>query len=429
MLGLALVPFVVATVAGLVWLWPRHATVATHPLGKATPLVNATVSSARVTPCATGPGVCQDVAIRVTSGPDAGRTVALPQTQLGPGVTTVKGGERIVAGRVVDPASGHVYYYFADFQRGVPLIVLSLLFAAAVVGVARWRGLAALVGLGVAWLVLVRFALPDILDGRSPVAVALVASAAIMIPVLYLAHGLNARSTTALLGTLVSLALTGLLAAVFVAATHLSGLASEESTYLTSLAGKVSWSGLMLAGVVIGSLGALNDVTVTQASATWELHDANPDRPPARLYQAGMRIGRDHIASSVYTLVLAYAGATLPLLILFALAGQPFHAVVTGETVAEELVRTLVGSIGLVASVPITTALAALIVTRAGSNEMVPVRGRAPRLPEPGTGRFRRKRAKPASPAAEGAPGWTPPRRERDFWDADSDREPRPGAF
>ena len=370
LLGLALGPFLIATAVGLVWLWPRHGTVRTHRLGKPAPLEYATVTETHTTGCATGgAAVCQDATIRVTSGPDAGQTVALPQAELGPGVATLKRADHIVVGRVADRTSPRVYYYFADYQRGYPLAILALLFAIAVVVVARWRGLAALAGVGVAWLVLVRFAIPDLLDGRRPVAVALVASAAIMIPVLYLAHGLNIRTSTALLGTLASLGLTGILAAAFVAATHLSGLASEEATYLSTLAGNVSWSGLMLAGVVIGSLGALNDVTVTQASATWELHAANPRRPAAGLYQAGMRIGRDHIASSVYTLVLAYAGATLPLLILFALAGQPFHTVVTSETVAEELVRTLVGSIGLVASVPITTALAAFIVARGPAGE------------------------------------------------------------
>jgi hypothetical protein len=173
----------------------------------------------------------------------------------------------------------------------------------------------------------------------------------------------------------------------------------------------------MLAGVVIGSLGALNDVTITQASAAWELYEANPDRPGTRLYQAAMRIGRDHIASSVYTLVLAYAGATLPLLILFALAGQPFHVVVTGETVAEELVRTLVGSIGLVASVPITTALAAFIVTRRGEAGPPGVPTGDVRWPRQSTRGLER------APAEERAPepvdrqrSRRPPRRERGSW-------------
>jgi uncharacterized membrane protein len=182
----------------------------------------------------------------------------------------------------------------------------------------------------------------------------------------YVAHGVSARTTTALLGTLGSLALTALLAAVFVSATHLTGLASEETTSLQSAVGDVSLSGLVLAGIVIGSLGVLNDVTVTQASAVWEVHAANPSQSRRRLYSSGMRVGRDHIASTVYTLVLAYAGASLPLLILFSVAGQNLTNVLTGDLVGVEIVRTLVGSIGLVAAVPLTTALAAIVVATSG---------------------------------------------------------------
>ena len=435
-LAFALAPFIAATVVGLVWLWPRHGVTNLHPLGVPAPLVNATVLTAKDTTCGPdGLSRCQDITIRVTSGPDRGRTVSLPQEVLGPGVPDLHRGDLIVVGRNVDPLGGPVQYNFADFQRAFPLWLLAIAFAVAVVLVARWRGLAALGGLAVAWLVLIKFVLPNVLNGRSPVAVALVASAAIMIPVLYLAHGLNVRTTTALLGTLASLALTGALAAIFVAATHLTGTASDEATYIASLAGHINWSGLMLAGVVIGSLGVLNDVTVTQASATWELHDANPDRPPSRLYRSSMRIGRDHIASSVYTLVLAYAGASLPLLILFALAGQPVHSVLTGETVAEELVRTLVGSIGLVASVPITTALAVLIVTRARAETTEPDpnpaqhRSRWATVVERIDGTRRGRRVRPARPPAQPitktpqpdqtrpAAPWQPPKAERDFWD------------
>lgn len=203
-------------------------------------------------------------------------------------------------------------------------------------------------------------------DRESPVAVALVASAVIIFVVVYVAHGVSARTTTALLGTLGSLALTALLAAVFVSATHLTGLASEETTSLQSAVGDVSLSGLVLAGIVIGSLGVVNDVTVTQASAVSEVHAANPSQSRRRLYSSGMRVGRDHIASTVYTLVLAYAGASLPLLILFSVAGQNLTNVLTGDLVGVEIVRTLVGSIGLVAAVPLTTALAAIVVATSG---------------------------------------------------------------
>ena len=149
-------------------------------------------------------------------------------------------------------------------------------------------------------------------------------------------------------------------------------LVYDYDNHTVSAVGNVSLSGLMLAGVVIGSLGVLNDVTVTQASAVWEIHGANPTRPFGDLYRSGMRVGRDHIASTVYTLVLAYAGASLSLLILFTVADQPIANVVTGDLVAQEIVRTLVGSIGLVSAVPITTALAAFVADRSLHREPVP---------------------------------------------------------
>jgi uncharacterized membrane protein len=281
---------------------------------------------------------------------------------LGPGVPELHRGDKIVLGRTVDPTNGRVDYYFDDFQRRTPMLLLAGLFAVLVVAVGRWRGLASLVGLALTALVLVRFLIPSILEGNSPVAVAIVASAAIIFVVIYVAHGLNAKTTTALLGTLGSLGVTAALAALFVAATHLTGLSSEETTSLQSTIGNVPLQGLILAGVIIGSLGVLNDVTVTQASAVWEIHEANPERPARDLYRAGMRIGRDHIASTVYTLVLAYAGASLSLLILFSLSNQNVANVLTGDLVGQEIVRALVGSIGLVASVPLTTALAVAVV-------------------------------------------------------------------
>jgi uncharacterized membrane protein len=242
-----------------------------------------------------------------------------------------------------------------------------------------------------------------------------VGSSIIMLAVLYLVHGLNARTTTALLGTLVSLGLTGVLAGVFVAASHITGLASEEATYLLAVGGRLNLSGVLLAGVVIGSLGALNDVTVTQASSVWELHAVNPALRAVDLYRSGMRIGRDHIASTVYTLVFAYAGASLPLLILFTLADRRVGDILTSEVVAEEIVRTLVGSIGLVASVPLTTALASAVVTH-GVEATKPTRRlprRRPSLRAAGERLALRRRRRAHARRDQ----WRPPRGEREFWD------------
>jgi uncharacterized membrane protein len=159
-----------------------------------------------------------------------------------------------------------------------------------------------------------------------------------------------------------SLALTTLLGVVFIDLARFSGFAEDTAFYLEAYGGVLDVRGLLLAGVVIGALGALDDMTVTQASVVWELRANSPKLTPARLFRSGMNVGRDHVASTVNTLVLAYAGASLPLLLLFVIAQQPVTTVANTELVATEIVRTLVGSIGLVASVPLTTWLAVRFV-------------------------------------------------------------------
>jgi uncharacterized membrane protein len=278
-------------------------------------------------------------------------------------------------------------YHFADYERGPPLIFLTLLFAVVVVALSQWRGVLAMVGLAASLGLLIVFVLPAILAGSDPLAVSIVGGSAIMFVTLYLAHGFNARTTTAILGTLASLALTGVLALIFVEAARFTGFGSEEAVFLQVAAQQVNLQGLLLGGIIIGTLGVLDDVTVTQASAVWELRIANPAYSALDLYRSALRIGRAHIASTVNTLVLAYAGAALPLLILFTLSNRALGEVVTSEIVAEEIVRTLVGSVGLVASVPITTGLAALVA----SKEEVTPASDAATTPREGT--YRRPKA------------------------------------
>ncbi len=250
------------------------------------------------------------------------------------------------------------YQFSGDFQRRPVLLLAALLFAAAVIAVGWWRGVAALAGLMASLGVLLLFVLPAILDGRSPVLVAVVGSAAIAFITLYLAHGFTRMTTVALVGMVGALVLTAVLSAVAVDLARFSGFASEESTLLTVFEG-IDVSGILLAGIVLGAAGALDDVTVTQASAVWALRAAAPGQDRRTLFLRAMRIGRDHIASTVNTLLLAYAGAALPLLILFVLSDQSLGTIANSEIVAVEIIRTLVGSIGLVAAVPLTTWLAA----------------------------------------------------------------------
>jgi uncharacterized membrane protein len=244
------------------------------------------------------------------------------------------------------------------------LWLLGAAFALAVIAFGRWRGLSALAGLAVTFAVLLFFIVPAILDGRSPTLVAVVGSAAIMLTVLYLTHGPNIGTTIAVAGTLASLVVTTGLAALTTAAVHVTGVADDTSVYLSITQGKINMQGLLLASIVIGSLGVLDDVTVTQSATVTELALANPAYGFPRLYAAATRIGRAHIASVINTIVLAYAGASLPLMLLFATGGTPVGELLTSQMIAQELVRSAVGTIGLITAVPITTALAALVAHR-----------------------------------------------------------------
>ncbi|WP_415857350.1 YibE/F family protein, partial [Sinomonas sp. G460-2] len=258
-------------------------------------------------------------------------------------------------------------FVFVDFVRTVPLLLLAGLYAVVVVAVARWRGLRALLGLGGAFAVLALFILPGLVEGKPPLLLALVGSTVIMMGVLYFAHGVSARTSTALLGTVFGLGVTAALASWAMDAGNLTGVGAHPAASLVNLGGNLSVSGIILCGLIIASLGALNDVTVTQASAVWELYELAPHTPARRLFSSALRIGRDHIASTVYTIAFAYAGAALPLLIIVALYDRPLLDALTGSELAEEVVRTLVGSTGLVLAIPMTTAIAVAVVKATGA--------------------------------------------------------------
>ncbi|MET9516204.1 YibE/F family protein [Streptomyces sp. NPDC002994] len=322
-------------------------------------------------------GTCERATIEVTSGKDKGRTFTEIVQPDAP--RQLNQGQGVVVAYAPD-APRDLQYSVTDVDRGIPMALLAGIFALAVIVVGRMKGLMALIALAVSFAILTLFILPAILQGSNPLIVAVVGASAIMLIALYACHGLTARTSVAVVGTLISLLLIGLLGSLFIGWAFLSGNTDDNTGLIHGLYPDIDMSGLLLAGVIIGSLGVLDDVTVTQTSAVWELHQADPSMGPRALYRAGIRIGRDHIASVVNTLVLAYAGAALPLLLLFSIAQSSVGTVANSELVAEEIVRTLVGSIGLVASVPVTTALAALVVSadRPGSGEAAaasPARG------------------------------------------------------
>ena len=360
----------VLTVVGAVAWWPDSGASLWTGFDGQGERVDATVTAGRADDCARpepASTVECEVQIRVTSGPNAGTANSFPifpETQ--PGSPDFRAGDEIVVIEFALGDTGELAYNFVDFQRDEPLLVLAVVFVVAVVALGRFQGLRALAGLGLSALVLFGYTFPALLDGQPPLPVALVSASAIAFAALYLAHGVNDTTTVALLGTMAALSLTGVLGAVFTAAAQITGVASEDQIFLLVSAEGIDLRGLVLAGIVIGSLGVLDDVTVTQVSAVARLREANPGYTVGDLYRTGVHIGRDHIASTVNTLVLAYAGAALPLLLFYRNVGIGLSESITSEIIAVEIIRTLVGSIGLVAAVPLTTLLAAVVVTGTG---------------------------------------------------------------
>ncbi|OAP26920.1 YibE/F-like protein [Amycolatopsis sp. M39] len=369
-----LAPLALATVVGMIVLYPWGSSLPKSAVPQGTP-VQAAITTATSGPCLQPGQVqvgsqpdpdakpCLTVDLRMSDGPAAGKPVRLT-VPIEPSTPRFTAGDKVVlaynGGSPLDPQS----FTLVDFQRGTPLVLLAALFAVAVLVLGRWQGLAALVALVLSFVVIVLFVLPAILSGENPLVVAIAGAGAIMFLALYLTHGLSARTSVAVLGTLVSLALIGILSAIFSAAASLTGLDDSTTTLIASLGHGIDARGLLLAGIVIGALGVLDDVTITQTSAVWELRRANPSLGWRELYSSGLRIGRDHVGSAVNTLVMAYAGAALPVMLYSAISGVGLGALLGSEDIAAEIIRTLAGSVGIVAAVPVTTVLAALIAAR-----------------------------------------------------------------
>jgi uncharacterized membrane protein len=358
-----LIPAVLLTALGMLLLWPGDLPT---PAGGDGPVrAFGQVVEIEAQPCPPVPegdppaSGCGVVTVQLDDGGEV--TTDVPT---GPGAVQVAVGDDVILLVLEDPDTGALGYSIMDHERGMSLWWLGAVFALAVIAFGRWRGLTALAGLAVTFVILLFFIVPAILDGKSPVLVAIVGAAAIMLTVLYLTHGFSTTTSVAVAGTLVSLAITAGLSAAAVAFTHLTGVADETANFLTITQGEVNMRGLLLAGIVIGSLGVLDDVTVTQSATVTELSLANPAYGFRQLYAAAIRIGRAHIASVINTIVLAYAGASLPLMLLFAAGNTPMGELLTSQLIAQELVRSAVGTIGLIAAVPITTALAALLASR-----------------------------------------------------------------
>ena len=369
-----LIPIAIWTVVGLIFLWPHHATNhiqqdASTYSAKGVTLPKATVTKVQRISCQDTAGAapesdknaCGNITAKLLEGPEKGKTtqVILTQAQFRSGVTV---GQKVVLVRVPAGTQGqdNASYQFSDFDRTVPLIALAGVFALAVIVVARWRGFASLIGLAFAGFILIKFLFPAMVSGSDPILVGLIASSAIMFVVLYTAHGFSARTTTALIGTLFGLGVTALLGWGMTEWAHLTGIAAEDDYLLAASAPDMTLVSVVLCGIIVAGLGVLNDVTITQASAVWELAESDPDQK--KLFSRAMRIGRDHIASSVYTIAFATAGAGLSTLLLITVYNRPLGEVAQTEALSQEIIRTLVGAIGLVLAMPLTTAVGVAVV-------------------------------------------------------------------
>jgi uncharacterized membrane protein len=316
--------------------------------------------------------------VRFTSGNLEGQEKEIAND----GLFNINGGKPIQSGDKIlvykTAASGEEQYYLADVYRLPSLIwIVGLFFLLAVV-LSRWKGVTSILGLVISILVIAKFVVPRIIDGSSPLLISLLGALMIALVSIYLAHGFNRKTSVALVSTLITLGLAAALSIIFVRMGKLFGLGSEEAFYIQQLGSMedLNLQGLLLGGIILGALGVLDDITTAQTAAIYELRRANSQLPFRELYSRGLRIGREHINSLVNTLFLAYAGASLPLFLFFTAGGntQPIWVTLNSEFIAEEVVRTIVGSMALMLAVPITTLLSAYYFT----HRHVPVDSDAP---------------------------------------------------
>lgn len=368
-IGLAVL--VAATIVGLVMLRP-HGTPKRLSSLVSTKTVPAEVARVEKVACAPGLSTgtaCQIATVKVLGGRGKGTTVRLELSGAS-GPVSAKVGDRVRVYKTPPPPPGTPVtqrlppYSFADFDRRAPMLWLGVAFVVLLLLTGRFNGFRALIGLGASLAILLKFVIPAILAGHSPLGVALVGSFAVLMATIPVCYGLGAKAIAAWLGTAVSLLLAVELADQFTHIAHLTGASSEEAIFLSASASKLSLQGLLLAGMVVGALGVLADLTVSQASTVIALRRANPALGFGGLFRGALDVGHDHIAATVNTLVFAYAGASLPVLLIFSIGGTTFTDAVNSEAVAEEIIAALIGSIGLIASMPITTALAALLAVR-----------------------------------------------------------------
>lgn len=304
----------------------------------------------------------QEIELFITNGSLKGKTIKIISGDLPmANVQKYNTGDQVTVSYSINP-DGSENQYITDYIRRKPLLVLFGIFIILTLLITKWQGLTSLIGMLISFAVIFTLILPKISAGENPVITTITGSLIIIPVTFYLSHGLNKKTTVAVIGTIFSLIITGILAAVFIEASRLTGFSSEEAGFLQIInPGMIHMKGLLLAGIIIGALGIFDDITISQAAIVHELKKADRNLNFSQLYTKAMNVGKDHISSLVNTLVLVYTGAATPLLLLFMNNSKSISEVINYEIIAEEVVRTLVGSIGLILAVPITTILASII--------------------------------------------------------------------
>ncbi|MCS7092656.1 MAG: YibE/F family protein [Patescibacteria group bacterium] len=278
----------------------------------------------------------------------------------------VKVGDNVVLLKYTPPGS-EAQYHIVDKYRLDVLYVALFAFFVLIFAFSRWRGIGSFLGLILSFVIIIRYMVPQIVSGTDPLRVSIISALIIMTTTIYLAHGFSRQTSVALLGTAISLVLTGLLSILLVNLANLSGLGSDDAYALRlGQTADINFKGLLLAGMIIGVLGVLDDITTSLSASVFEVAKANPKQKFKDLVASGLRVGREHVASLVNTLILAYAGSSLPILLFIVINPNniPIWAIVNSELITEEIVRMLAGSIGLLTAVPITVLLAAKFAPR-----------------------------------------------------------------
>jgi len=305
----------------------------------------------------------QNLKIEITSDEESGKIIIFEG--IGEYAVVAKNiyekGDRVLLMKDVD-FEGNDFYYVTDYLRTGKIYFLAAIFILAVITVGRWKGFMSLVSLFISFLVILKFIIPKILSGSSPLLISIVGGIVILFVAVYLTQGFNKKSHLINIALSACFIFTGIFSFIFTNVTKLTGFASEEAIYLIGINdGTLNIKGLLLAGILIGALGVLDDVIVSQVSLVEQIKKANPSLTPREVYKRALRVGVDHISSMTNTLFFAYAGAALPLLILFSIKQPPFltfNQIISNEVIATEIVRTLVGSVGLILAIPISNYLA-----------------------------------------------------------------------